>query len=106
MEVQSQELALSYHSTVGFGAETVATKIESDCGDANVEEVLGDDVHLVPLAHLTCFKENESQLHQDNVHRGNNDPVLEKFTFETLGPLNIVFVGLAGKNFSESEFGF
>ena len=82
--------------------EGVAAKIERNRTDTDVEEVLTDNVHLIPLPDLPCLQQDEAQLHQDDIDRCDDDPVFKEPVFEVLGHGDIVVVRLAGELRCES----
>lgn len=52
---------------------------------------------------MSGFKQDEAELHENDVHRGDNDPVLEETIFQALGSVDIVLVSLASKFGGERE---
>ena len=66
------------HASFGICGEGITHQVESNGGHANIEEVLGYDIHLVAFADLASFEQHEAKLHQDDVNRGDDDPILKQ----------------------------
>lgn len=104
-ESQREEFTLTNDATFGFSAERVAAQVESDGRHADVKEVLRDDVHLVSLAHLASLQQNEAELHEDDVHGRNDNPVLEQLVLEHLRLVDVVKVACASEILREHVLG-
>lgn len=90
-----EKLSTTNDSSFSISWEWISTQVKGYGWHAYVKEVLTYNVHLIPLSYLACLKQDEAKLHEDDVDRGNDDPVLEQSVFKFLGLFCVVEICFA-----------